>query len=189
MDLKILISIFAVVLSILGYIPYIYDILKKKTKPHSFTWFIWTLAGAIAYGIQVVGGAGVGSWSLLTASLLCGFVFLLSLHSGDKDIAPSDFIFLGLSLFSLFLWVVAKQPLWSVILITAVEIFGFIPTVRKSWNKPHSETIFTYALSVFRHALSILSLQNINPLTALYPAVWTVTNTLFTATLLLRRKK
>ena len=55
---KILISIFAVILTFVAYVPYIQDIIKKKTTPHAFTWFIFTLAGSIACGLQIFGGAG-----------------------------------------------------------------------------------------------------------------------------------
>ena len=185
---KILLSILAVILTIVGYVPYIRDILKKKTKPHSFTWFIFSLAGFIAYSLQVYGGAGVGAWMLFVASSLCFIIFLLSLSVGDKDISASDVVFLLLSLLALFLWLVVKQPVWSVILATLVEILGFVPTVRKSWNKPYSETIFTYQMSSFRFVISIFALQRFNILTLLYPVAWFATNGIFALILLSRRK-
>src|SRR6185369_17828052 len=112
---KIIISLIAVILTFVGYVPYIRDIIRKKTKPHAFTWFVWTLAGFIAYGLQVIGGAGVGSWALLAASIVCLLIFILSLRVGGKDISLSDVIFLTLALVALFLWLVVKQPVWSVI--------------------------------------------------------------------------
>ncbi len=189
MDYKIIISSVAVILTFVGYIPYIRDVLQKKTKPHAFTWFVWTLAGSIAYGLQVVGGAGVGSWALLAACIVCFLIFILSLRIGNKDITLSDFIFLILSLVSLVLWLVAKQPVWSVILATFVEILGFAPTVRKSWNKPWSETLFTYEVCVVRHGISILALQQFNILTLLYPVAWTIANLFFSIFLIIRRRQ
>ncbi len=185
---QVLISILAVALTVLGYIPYLNDIRKKKTKPHAFTWFIFTVAGSIAYALQVFGGGGVGTWSLLVAVLICFLIFLLSLRLGTKYIKRSDILFLLLSLFALFLWLVVKQPVWSAILATAVEILGFIPTIRKSWNNPYSETLFTYEVCTVRYGVSILALQKINILTALYPIAWLVTNLIFTITLIVRRR-
>lgn len=185
---KIIISIIAVILTFVGYVPYIQDVIKKKTKPHAFTWFVWTLAGSIAYGLQVFGGAGVGSWALLSACITCFFIFVLSLRIGNKDITTSDIIFLILALFSLLLWIVAKQPVWSVILATTVELLGFVPTIRKSWNKPYSETLFTYEVCIFRHGISIIALQQFNILTLLYPVAWTVANIIFTIILIIRRQ-
>jgi uncharacterized protein with PQ loop repeat len=58
---KIIISVIVVILTFVGYVPYVIDILKKKTTPHAFTWFIFSLAGGIGCALQVFGGAGVGS--------------------------------------------------------------------------------------------------------------------------------
>ena len=63
--LKTIISIFGVALTFAGYVPYIFDIVKKKTTPHSFTWFVFSLAGGVASGLQILGGAGIGSWTLI----------------------------------------------------------------------------------------------------------------------------
>jgi len=187
-EYKTIISLFTVILTFIGYIPYIWNTLKKKTTPHSFTWFIFTLVGGIAFGLQVKGGAGVGSWPLLTNTIFCFLVFVLSLKTGEKNITYSDIIFLTLALCSLFLWIVVKQPVLSVILATGVEVLGFIPTVRKSWNKPYSETLWIYVAVVIRHIGSIFALQRFNILTVLYPVTWSLSCLLFIITLLIRRK-
>lgn len=189
LNYKLVISIAAVILTIVGYFPYIQDILRKKTIPHTFTFFIWGFASLITYALQVLGGAGVGSLVTLAASLICIGIFFLGLKYGNKEITRSDIIFFVLSLFALFLWLVVKQPAWSVGLIILVDILGFSPTVRKSWNKPYSETLFTYELCVFRHGLSILALQEFNILTLLYPVVWTLANFIFSILLIIRRRK
>ena len=189
MNYKIVISILAIILAFLGYIPYVYNIIKKKTKPHCFTWFISTISGFTLYALQVTGGAGVGSWSLLAASIICLIIFLLSLGIGNKDITRSDIIFLVLALFALFLWFVVKQPVLSLVLLNAVEVLGFVPTIRKSWNSPYSETLFLYEVCILRHGLSIFALQKFNVLTVLTPVIWTVVNIIITSILIIRRWK
>jgi hypothetical protein len=189
MDYKTIISVIAVVLAAVGYAPYIRDIFKKKTTPHTFTFFIWGFSSLITYALQVIGGAGVGSWVTLAASLICIFIFFLGLKYGEKKITRSDVVFFILSLVALFLWLVVKQPVWSVALIVSVDLLGFAPTIRKSWNKPYSETLFTYELCVFRHGLSILALQQFNILTLLYPVAWTLANLFFSIYLIVRRKQ
>lgn len=189
MDYKVIISLVTVILAFVGYIPYIRDIFKKKTTPHVFTWFIWTLAVGITYALQVSGGAGTGSWVTLSITCLCLFIFLASLKNGNKDITKEDVVFFVLSFVALFIWVGAKQPVWSVILIVTVDVLGFIPTIRKSWKKPHSETLFTYELSTIRQGLSIFALQQFNMLTLLYPIVWTFANLFFSVLLIVRRKQ
>lgn len=188
-DVKTVISIIAVFLTFVGYFPYIRDTLKGKTAPHVYTWFIWGLATAIAFGLQVSAGAGVGSWVTLAVTIACFFVFILGMRSSKKDITKLDTLFFILSFVALFLWLIAKQPVLSIILVSSVDMLGLVPTIRKSWNKPYSETLFTYGLSTFRHGLSILALQQYNIVTWLYPASWTFANALFSLILIIRRKQ
>jgi hypothetical protein len=186
---KTIISIVAILLTFIGYIPYIRDTLKKKTTPHIFTWFIWGFVTAIAYGLQVTNGAGVGSWITLFIAIICFFIFFLGLRRGKKDITRSDTVFFILSFAALFLWLIAKQPVLSVILASTVDMFGFVPTIRKSWNKPFSETLFSYELNAIRHGLSLFALQNYSIVTWLYPATWVIANALFSIILIVRRKQ
>ena len=186
---KIVISVIAVILSFVGYGIYVRDILKRKTIPHAFTFLIWGIASSTTWALQVYGGAGVGSWVTLAASLICIGIFFLSLKYGEKRFTPSDILFLVLALVALLLWLVVKQPVWSVILLVATDVLGFAPTVRKSWNKPYEETLFTWEITAFRHGLSIFALQKFNILTLLYPVTWVFCNALFSLFLIIRRKQ
>ncbi len=188
-DFKSVLSIIAVALTFVGYFPYIRDTLKGKTTPHVYTWFIWAFVTAIAYGLQVSGGAGAGSWVTLSIIIACFSVFILGLRNGKKDITKWDTIFFILSFVALFLWLIAKQPVLSVILVSSVDMLGFVPTIRKSWNKPYSETLFLYELNTFRHGLSLLALQQYSIVTWLYPLTWVFANGLFSGILIIRRKQ
>ena len=185
MDYKIIISIISVILVFVGYVPYIIDILKRKTTPHTFTFLIWGLARSITWALQVHGGAGVGAWITFAVSAVCIFIFFLCLKYGEKSITRSDILFFALALFSLFLWLVVKQPLLSVILVVLTDVLGFAPTIRKSWNKPHSETLFTWWVAAFRHALGIIALEKFNIFTLLYPVAWVAANLIFCFILLI----
>lgn len=187
-ELKTTISIIAVLLTFIAYIPYILDTLSGKTTPHVYTWFIWGLVNAIAFGLQVSAGAGVGSWVTLAVIIACFFVFLLGMRIGKKDITKLDTVVFILSLVALFLWLIAKQPVLSIILVSSVDLLGFVPTIRKSWNKPYSETLFLYELNTLRHGLSILALEQYSIVTWLYPVSWTIANGLFSVMLIIRRK-
>ena len=189
MNYKIVVSVIAVILSFIGYGIYIRDILKRKIKPHTFTFLIWGVASSVTWGLQVYGGAGVGAWITVVVSAICIFIFFLCLKYGEKKITSLDIVFLILALFALFLWLVVKQPVWSVILLVAIDLLGFAPTVRKSWNKPHEEGLFTWELTAFRHALGIIALEKFNILTLLYPVTWVIGNSLFSIFIIIRRRQ
>lgn len=187
--MKQTIGIIAVILTFVGYIPYIKDTIKGKTKPHIYTWFIWGLVTLIAYFLQVTGGAGPGALVTLAAALVCFFIFLLGARNGDRDITKSDTVFLIMALIALGLWLFAKQPVLSVILLSTIDMLGFIPTIRKSWNKPYEETLFSYEMNTFRFALAIIALEQYTLVTALYPVSWIIANGLFSIFLIVRRRQ
>lgn len=189
MDYRVPVSILVVILTFAGYIPYVADILKGRTKPHAYTWLAASLTAFLAYGLQSVGGAGVGALPMLVIAVICTIVFILSLRHGTKDITKSDLFALIASLIGLVLWVFIKQPVLSVIIITCSEILSYVPTIRKSWLQPYSETLALYEISMVRHGLSIVALEQINILTTLYPTAWTLTNVVITLVLIIRRKR
>ncbi|MDO8482241.1 MAG: hypothetical protein Q7S86_00280 [bacterium] len=187
LDYKIVISIVSVILVFVGYGSYIRDIINRKVTPHTFTFLIWGVASSITWALQVYGGAGVGAWVTFAVSAVCVFIFFLCFKYGEKSITASDVVFLILAFVALFLWLVVDQPIWSVILVVLTDVLGFAPTVRKSWYKPYSETLFAWEVCVVRHGLSIFALQQFNILTLLYPVAWTLANLLFIIFLLVRR--
>ena len=152
-DPKVIVGLIASLLVFVGYAPYVIDTLKGKTKPHIYTWFIWGVVTLLVFFFQFNAGAGAGSWLTLSAGLVCLFIFMLSFRHGARNITRLDAVFLMLALVALGLWVITKQPLVSVILLVVIDMLGFIPTIRKSWNKPYTETLFSYGLSTFRFAI------------------------------------
>ena len=189
-ELKALFGIIAVALTFVGYIPYLHGIINGKTRPHIFSWLIWLLDDCVIFALQFTHGAGPGSFVILSAGLLSVVVLILTLrHKGKQDITPSDIVFSILAIAALVLWIFAKQPLISTLLIIAVNMFALMPTIRKSWHKPHSENATFYAINTVRFILTLLALQTYTLITALHPTTWLFVNGLFALMLILRRKK
>ena len=188
MDWKYLLGVVAIILTFTGYIPYIKDTIKGKTKPHIYTWFLWSLVTFIAFALQVSGGAGFGAFVTLAAAIVSFLIFLLGLRIGDKDITKTDTALLIASLFAIGLWILAKQPVLSVILVSSIDVLSFVPTIRKSWHKPHTETLSSYLINTFRFTLALLALRNYSIVTYLFPLTLAIANGLFSIYLILRRK-
>ena len=189
-QIKTLLGLVATALVFIGYIPYLRDIVKGKTKPHVYSWFLWSFVTLIAFALQLSGGAGTGAFVTLAAAVMCIAVIVLGfIHNSQVKIVWIDTLFLILAVVALLLWLVAKQPVLSAILTTLIDLLGFAPTVRKSWNNPHSETLSFYWLNTFRFGLALIALQNYSIITALYPITWLTANGLFALMLVLRRKQ
>ena len=186
--IKLIFSILSIIVASISYIPYFKDIFKNKTKPHLFSWFIFSITTGIIFALQMQGGAGVGGWITLILTFIFLAIFVLSFKYGTKDIKFIDIIFLILALLAVPIWLIAKQPIISVILLTAIDMLGFAPTIRKSWNAPYSETLSMYIITLVRYVLVFPSLEKYNTLTLLFPVVWFIANALLVIVLVNRRK-
>lgn len=171
-----------------SYVPYIKGILQGRLKPHMFSWVIWGLINSIAFAIQVSEQAGWGSVVMGLAAVLCLATAALSLTHGERNITRSDWISFISALAAILLWWATKDPFYSVILITLIELLGFYPTFRKSLQKPFEENISIYLFSAIRCVLSIFVLDIVNFNTAFYPAATCAINLVFVAMLAYRRK-
>lgn len=187
--LKPIIGILGVILTLIGYIPYVRDVLKGKTTPHIYSWFLWGFVTSIAFALQLSDNGGPGVFVTLAAAIMCILVLVFGIvRKGPKDITVIDTVFIALAFISLALWLFAKQPVISAILITLTDILGFAPTIRKTWNKPHSETLSFYLLNTIRFVLAVIALERYTIITALYPIIWLFANGLFAVMLVVRRK-
>jgi hypothetical protein len=189
MSYKEVLGIIASVIAVISYIPYLRDILANKTKPHAFSWLIWSLLTGIAFFGQLAGGAGPGAWVNGFTTVICFIIFIFGLLKGRANIVFIDWISLAGAGIAILFWLVTKGPLLSVILVTLIDALGFFPTFRKSFTKPHEETLITYVLSSFKYIFSLFALQTVSMVTALFPLYLVFANGLFVVMVLIRLKQ
>lgn len=187
-NIKQLLSIIAVVLTFVAYIPYYRDILSHKTHPHIYSWSLWGLLTVLIVALQIKGGGGAATYVTAAAGLLCIGVVVLSLKHGKKDITLSDTIVAILGLIAIAFWLIVDQPVISIILVVVADILAFIPTIRKSWNKPYTETLSLYATNTLRFSLALVAVSEYTILSSLWLGVWVVANGLFSVMLVVRRR-
>lgn len=186
--IKYVLSISAIVLTIVAYIPYIRDTYKGVTRPHSFSWLIWTIGTGIIFALQMSNGAGPGGWVTGCLTLVLGTVLVLSLRQNSIRATTLDYICLFAAFVAFTIWITIDQPLLSMIILSVVDMVGFIPTMRKSWDDPFSETMSLYAITTLRHTLAAVALSEYNTVTLLFPLSWIAANAGFTLLLLIRRR-
>lgn len=186
---KEVIGAIAVVLTFAAYIPYYRDILKGKTRPHIYSWSLWGLLTILLVALQIKGGAGPATWVTAAAGLLCVGVVVLSLKNGKRDITTSDTIVAILSLLAIGFWLIADQPLVSMILATLADLLAFIPTVRKSYRDPYSETLSLYITNALRFCLALLAVEHYSYLSSSWIVAWIISNALLAVLLAVRRRQ
>ncbi|MBY0539617.1 hypothetical protein K2P56_04300 [Patescibacteria group bacterium] len=168
MDPKTIFFLIAFCLAVSAYIPYFLGIFKGETKPHAYTWLIWTITTGIGTAGVWYGGGGLPAITFATTTLLTFIIFLLSLKFGTKNITAGDTITLLAALTAVFVWVGLNNPLWSVILGISIDLIGYWPTVRKAFAEPWSESSLAWVLWTLAPLFSLLALDTYSLLTTAY---------------------
>ncbi len=187
-ELKSIFAIVAAVITVTAFFPYIRDLLQGRTQPHIYTWLIWAITQSIAVAGIWYGG---GSWGAVNLTIGTGFVFaifLLSFKYGTRNITTFDTIALVAALGAILVWWGLDNPVLAVLLATAIDIAGYLPTFRKSFAEPWSETVGTWVAFVVGNILSVFALDAFNILTLTYIVTIIVANLVVVAICLIRRR-
>lgn len=168
MDTKIILTIIATIIGVAAFFPYLRDIFSLKTTPHAYTWLIWAITqGTAVFGIWY-GGGGWGALNLTVGTLFVIAVFLFSLKYGTKNITKSDTAILIVALSAIVVWWQLDKPLISVIMVSAIDVIGYVPSFRKSYQEPWSETLISWILFSVSSIFAISALKEYNLLTVTY---------------------
>lgn len=168
-------SILAIALTFYGFYPYIRSIRLSEFKPHMFSWIIWATTTFIVFFAQIEGGGGAGAWPTgVSAIITCYVAYLAYKNIGDIKITRLDWVFFLTAMSSIPFWYVTADPLWAVIILTTVDVFGLAPTLRKAYSFPNEESIHFYSIILLRNIISLVALELYSVTTMLFPAAVSV---------------
>jgi len=188
-EIKVILSLIAICIGILAYIPYLKDILAGKTKPHIFSWFGWMIMEFIAFFAIIAGKGSAGAWPHLLSALVCLGTVILCIKHGEKNITKLDTICIILSMVAVTLWQITNNPVWAVFFITIADALAYTPTFRKAYYKPHQETLITFALNIPKQILILLALSTYSLTTLMFDVYLITANTVFVSMLIIRRRQ
>ncbi len=184
---KDFLGVITILLSLVSAIPYCRAIILGRIRPHIFTRLIWGLTAAIVLAAQIAEHAGPGAWSTGMAAIVCFLAVVLSLRNGDRHITRFDWICLVLALAAIPLWYVTDDPLGAVILVTAIDGVGYLPSFRNIWRRPHDDMVYAFALSTLRHSIAIGAMEHYSLTNLIYPVFCAVSDLGFVGLMLTRR--
>ncbi len=164
-----LIGILGGILSFTSNIPYMYDTIKKKTKPHRVTWGIFFLLNIIFLGNHIAAGATSSIWLVVAFTLSTFTIFTLSLRNGVGGTTKLDIAVLIGAILGVVIWQLIHSPIASIIVNITCAAIASIPTYKKAWIHPQTETKISYSLGAFASLLSAVSVGKIDLALLLLP--------------------
>lgn len=158
-------------LSLIGASSYVLHTLQGKTRPNRVTWLMWALAPLVAFAAEI--HEGVGIQALLTFMVGFGPLMVLTASFINRKavwkVTRFD-IWCGiLSFLGLILWLVTRHGNIAIALAIAADGLAAIPTVRKSWTNPESESYLIYLLASMNATIVLLTIDNWNFATYGFP--------------------
>lgn len=168
-------------ISIAGSAAYIHDTLKGKTKPNRVSWSMWAIAPLIGTAAALYSHADI--WAT-TRIFLAGFIPLLVILASFINpqsywkLTIFDFVCGIFSLLALIVWGGINSPRSAILFAAIGDGFAAIPTIRKAWQYPETETGLTYLAGFIAVVLIIPSIPEWNIENSAFQIYLLIVNTL-----------
>lgn len=133
---------------------------RRKTRPHRGSWFIWALVGFVLLASYHRAGAEETIWVPLIMFAGPLIVFLLSFKygvGGWED--PLDRYCLIGAVMGVVCLIVFSSPLVALTIAIITDVFAAVPTVKKSILDPASEDVYAWTLAFIANALNIAAIR------------------------------
>ena len=163
-------------LATLGFLPYAIAILRGRIQPIKASWIIWAVIGVALAVSYKTAGANASIWVPVSYSI-CPVIILALIFYKDRrkmnawPTADQICLIIGLILFVP--WLIFKliegsdflsPRQWILPLITlyggiAVDGFGAVPTILKSWKNPEGESVLAWTFWTAGNLLNLLAIE------------------------------
>lgn len=153
----------------LSYVPYIFSILKNKTKPDRTTWLIFSFISIISFFTYKEIGANY-TLGFAFANMIGSFlIFIFSIKYGEGWEELGNLKYLIFSLIAIILWQVFDSALLGLIFNLVADFFAFLPTLKKSFFRPWTEDLPAWIICTIGNAINLLAIEHWTFSIALYP--------------------
>lgn len=154
--------ILGALINLVGSSSYILSTLKGKTQPNRVSYFMWTLAPALAVAAQIHQHVGL----VVVTTFMSGFMPLLIFLASFRDkravwkLNAFDLTCGALSCLGLALWAISKEANVAIVFAILADFLAAIPTLRKAYSYPESENYRGYAAGAINALIGLLVIKN-----------------------------
>lgn len=146
---------------LIGAIPYWKDVFAGRTIPHIFTYIIWCIL--VGFNVFVI-WKNHEYYALIPNLLMLISLTFATLYGIGRmrllSINWFDYICLGLWFWLIFYWIYSWNILNTIIFTAIIDFVAFLPTFKKWWLQPWTESILIYFMSAVGQIFTLLSLSS-----------------------------
>lgn len=175
--------------NILGSFSYIKDTLRGTNKPNRVTWLMWSIAPMIATIAALSKGVGLATLPVFMAGFGPLLVFLASFVNPNSywKLDKFDYVCGVLSIFALVLWGITREANIAILFSIASDFTAGIPTLRKSWKYPETESVIIFFAGLFNSLTSFFAIKLFNFSELAFPIYLNIMNILLILAIVLPR--
>jgi len=161
-------GIIAGILSLVGYIPYIFETIKGVTRPNQATWIIWTLVGGLLAFSYLAEQGLSSSWLPLGYFVGPFIVALLTFYYGYSRWSKLDIICLIAALSSVIPWFFSSNANYTLLINIFIDATGAIPTLIKTYHEPETEDFTAWTIFFIANTIQLFAITRWN-IASVYP--------------------
>lgn len=156
--------------ALLGFMSFVYcrSIWRGDTRPHPFTWGVWSVIGLTGLAANLAAGGGVGAIMLAVVTAAQVAIFILSLRRPSTDI-PVHWAAWIICLGGLTLWLVSSQPLFAALGVVTADGIAAWPTLQNAWRNPDCEPPFIWLIDGCALLVGVAAIETFSVAALLYP--------------------
>jgi uncharacterized paraquat-inducible protein A len=174
-------------LNLLSVVPYIIDVIRRKTRPNIVSWLTWTILTSIGAAAVFVGSGFAASLLPLSSSLSTLSIVLLGFKYGFSKYSRFDLVCQFSAIGGLLLWYIFNTPVVALVSVVVIDAIAALPTLRHALLRPKEETWQTFAVASFASLVSIIGLKTYTVSSSLYPFYLCIMNGIIASTILYGR--
>ncbi len=160
MEKELLFALVSIIILWIGNFYYLRDILNGRSFPHPISYGIWFIF--IGFNTYILAterewySFSIGLFNTLTCIIYTGFgIYYYSKIRKNWF----DYLCLLLSILLILYWLWTRNNTNTIILTIIIDLIASLPTLKKIWLQPWTETISIYFSSFLVAALTIISLM------------------------------
>ena len=171
MDYHIIFGLLAASSSIIAITFYVSSILRKETKPNRASWLIWSITNTILLVSYFSVGARSTIFLPIVYFLNGLIVFIFSFRYGVNSWSRLDYLSIFIAGFSLIIWFITKNPLIALLMNLAMDSSGYLPTIRKSYTDPLTESQIAWFFIFLGTFFNLIAINSSSFGIIIYPIV------------------
>jgi hypothetical protein len=142
------------------------------------TRFLLLALGVVSWAALVASHDQAGVWLAFVSLVQAIVLWLLSLQRGIGGRDPLDWWCLVLCAIGIILWLLSRESMFGLCMSIVADTVACIPSLRKAWRLPHTESATFYWLDVFA-SICIVAAAPLRWQAQLYPVYLAAVNTVF----------